>query len=264
MQESGKPNIYVESQMLAVLSDRVSKLERQNRRFRQTGLLALLALMSFFVMGQGKATKTIPMKAVKSIEAGRFILQDGSGKKRAELGLFLDRPALVVYDREGNATLSLGEDAAGSGLNIFDSRSEKAASIGYTSNGPMVTLYEGGNKKLNLSVTAMGPALGLVGKKGEAKVAIGLADQESPFLYLFGAGERGGAQLLAAPDRTTLKFFDASDKTRAVLGVLEKESAPGLVLNDGAGISRAILMLTPEGPSLDFFDTNRVRTWFAH
>jgi len=62
---------------------------------------------------------------------------------------------------------------------------------------------------------------------------------------------------VAAPDRTALRFFDAADKARAVLGIVEKESSPGLVLNDGAGTARAILMLTSEGPGMDFFDKNK-------
>jgi len=252
-----------EIQTLESLSYRISQMERQNRKIKQAWAAILLVLLSIFVMGQVKTAKVTTPKAVKAIEAGRFILQDGSGKKRAELGLFADRPALVVYDREGNAALSLGEDADGSGLVVYDSNSEKAASIVYGFSGTVLTLYEEGKKRLNLSITSRGPAFGIVGRKGEAKAAMGLTDQGDPFLQLFGPAEHGGAQLLASPDRTALRFMDASERPRAVLGVLEKESAPGLVLNDGTGASRAVFMLTPEGPGLDFFDKNRTRIWSA-
>lgn len=252
-----------ENHTLEGLAERVRKLEHQNRRLRRAGVLILFTFCSVFLMAQVKGTKVAPVKVTKSLEAGKFVLQDGRGKKRAELGLFADRPALVFYDEADNASLSLGLEPDGAGLTLYDSDAQKAAAVTYTSNGPMVTLYNGGRKRLNLSVTAQGPAVGLLGKSSEAKAALGLTADDNPFLHLFGAAERGGAQLLAAPDRTVLRFFDASDKARAVLGIVEKDSAPGLVLNDSAGVARTILMVTADGPGMEFFDQNRVRIWSA-
>jgi hypothetical protein len=148
-------------------------------------------------------------------------------------------------------------------LTLYDAHTEKAAALSIAEGGPVLTLFGAGRKRLNLSVTSLGPALGLLGKNGEAKAALGLTGEEHPYLHLFGAGERGGAQLVAAPDRTVLRFFDAADRARAVLGILETESSPGLVLNDSAGVARAILMLTSEGPGIDFFDANKIRIWKA-
>ncbi|MBZ5496663.1 MAG: hypothetical protein LAP85_09685 [Acidobacteriia bacterium] len=250
-------------QTLETLSERIRRLERQNQRLKQAGILMLLAIGSVFLMAQVKATKAPPVKAAKALEAGKFILQDGRGKRRAELGLFADRPALVFYDDADNATLSLGVEPEGAGLTLYDRNAQKAAGLNYTSSGPVMTLYDAGRKRLNLSVTGQGPAVGLLGKNSEAKAALGLTVEDNPFLHLFGARERGGAQLLATPDRTVLRFFDASERARAVLGIVDKDSAPGLVLNDSAGVARAILMLTAEAPGMEFFDQNRVRTWYA-
>jgi hypothetical protein len=252
-----------ENQALEILSDRIEKLERQNRFYKRTGLLVLIILSSAVLIAQVKATKVAAPKASKPLEAGKFVLQDGQGVKRAELGLFADRPALVFYDETANPTLSVGVEPEGSGLTIYDRTSEKAAVLSFGSNGPVLSLFHAGKKRLNLSVTAQGPALGLLGKKGEAKAALALTAEDDPFLHLFGQGERGGAQLLAAADRTALRFFDATDLARAVLGIVDKDSTPGLVLNDNTGIARSILMLTPDGPGLEFFDQNRVRIWSA-
>jgi hypothetical protein len=59
-----------------------------------------------------------------------------------------------------------------------------------------------------------------------------------------------------------LRFFDASDRPAAVLGMLGTESA-GLTLNDAAGNVRATLMLTPAGVGLDFRDQNKAVIWHA-
>jgi hypothetical protein len=248
---------------LTSLSKRIERLERENRRLRQAGFLVLLCCVSIFVMGQAKAPKAGTLNVGKALEAGKFVLKDGRGQKRAELGLFADRPALVFYETGERALLSLGAEPEGAGLTLYEGNTRKAAAFSLTDNGPLLTLYGAGIKRLNLSVTDRGPAVGLLGRNSEAKAALGLTAGDDPFLHLFGPEERGGTQLVAAPDRTALRFFDASDKARAVLGIVEKESSPGLVLNDGAGTARAILMLTSEGPGMDFFDKNKTRIWTA-
>jgi len=255
--------MHFEPVSIEALSQRVARLERQNRRLRQAGVTALLAFAAIFLMGQAKSSRTAQVSVAKALEAGKLILKDGRGKKRAELGLFLDRPALVFYDEAESALLSLGAEPEGAGLTLYDRAAGKAAQLNTTENGPVLSLYSGGLKRLNLSVSRQGPAVGLVGRKGEAKAAMGLTANDDPFLHLFGAGEHGGVQLFVASDRSALRFFDASDRARAVLGILEQESAPGLVLNDDTGAVRAILMLTGEGPGMDFFDKNRVRIWSA-
>jgi hypothetical protein len=255
--------MMTEIQAFQLLAERVAKLEKSNRRLRQFGILILLASSAVFAMGQGKAVKVAPIKAVKALEAGKFVLQDGLGKRRAELGLFAERPSLVFYDASNKAALSVGLEPEGAGLVLYDDQARKCAVLSSTPTGPVLTLFHAGAKRLNLSVTSQGPALGLVGKKEDAKAALGLTADDSVFLHLFGAGEHGGAQLLASSERTVLRFFDGGDKARAVLGLLEKEGSPGLVLNDEAGAARALVMLTSDGPNFELFDRARNRIWAA-
>ena len=147
---------------------------------------------------------------------------------------------------------------------LLDSRERHIAALSSTATGPVLTLYDGnGAKRLNLSVTAQGPAVGLVGAGGEAKGAFGMTRNESCYLQLFGSHEHGGAQLFAAADRATLRFLDSSDKTRAAFGLLEKQGTPGLTLNDANATARILLMLLPEGPLLNTLDQNKNVTWHA-
>jgi hypothetical protein len=253
-----------EDQAMQILAERIARLERQNRHMKHAGLMLLFMLTAIFLMAQVKPAAKIPaVKAVKSLEAGKFILQDGLGKKRAELTLVGDRPSLIFYDEADHALISAGLEPEGAGLTLYDTASREVAAIHATATGPVFSLYHSGMKRLNLSVTAQGPALGLVGRNNEAKAALGLTADDSAFLHLFGPGERGGVQMLASVDRTVLRFFDLTDKARTVLGILGKEGAPGFVLNDDAGTARSILMLGADGPAFEFFDKNRVRTWTA-
>jgi hypothetical protein len=235
---------------------RVEKLERQNKRIKQIGILLLVLAGSIFVMGQARA--------VRSIESTKFVLKNAKGKKRAELGFRLDGPELAFYDDKEKTLLSIGLLEDGPSLLVWDSQGKKMASFGLTLTGPMLSLSDqNGNRRLNLSVTAAGPAVGLLGATGEAKAALGLTGAESPFLQLFGSGERSGAQLVAAPDMAVLRFLDSAEKPRAVFGMLEREAAPGIILNDASGATRSVLMLNPKGAALDFLNEKKEVTWHA-
>jgi hypothetical protein len=92
------------SQGLEQIQDRLLKLERQNRRFKQLGALALIATASLLVMGQASPKKTV--------EANEFILRDNSGNVRARLSVE-ETPSspgqaqFVLLDKEGKTTVTM-------------------------------------------------------------------------------------------------------------------------------------------------------------
>lgn len=84
------------------LRDRVLKLEKQNRRFKQLGVAALIVAASFAVMGQTPSKKTV--------EANEFVLRDSNGSIRAKLSVRDDvggMPQMVLLDAKGYASLEL-------------------------------------------------------------------------------------------------------------------------------------------------------------
>lgn len=236
---------------------RLVRLEKQNRRMKRFGLGALLVCGAVFWMGQAK----VPVS--RDVQSRKFTLVDVKGKKRAELGVTVGRPALVFYDSADQTSVSVGIGEDGPGLAIYGPNEQRQADVLLTDKGPVLTLHDSnGTTRMNLSVTGQGPAIGLLGTKGEAKGAFGMTANQETFLQLFGTAEHGGAQLFAAPDRSILRFFDPSDRPTAVLGMLGTEDA-GLTLNDAAGNVRATLMLTQAGVGLDFRDQNKAVIWHA-
>jgi len=237
------------------LSVRLAVLEQQNRRLRSGGILILSVLLGLFTVAQVRAGRTL--------EASKFLLVDGKGKPRGEFGLFLDNPSLSFLDDKGGTLLRLGFDRGEGALLIRDSASNRQVILG-ASDGPSLKFNdETGQRRLWLGFSGGSPALGLLAGNGEARAALGLAESSDPYLQLFGETERGGIQLTVAPDLTALRFLDGADKTRAVLGLLEKEKTPGLALNDGSGVPRLIMMLTAGGPTLDIIGENKDRLWHA-
>jgi hypothetical protein len=111
------------------LQDRLLKLEKQNRRFKQLGASAVIVIASLVGMGQGPAKKTV--------EANEFILRDGSGNVRARLSVdvpvgaaptYTGSPQLVLYDDKGMQGVKL-EGGFMPGLTLYDSKGRGRANF---------------------------------------------------------------------------------------------------------------------------------------
>jgi hypothetical protein len=100
------------------LQDRLLKLEKQNRRFKQLGVAALVIPALLLVMGQAPSKRTV--------EANEFILRDDSGNVRARLStaerhitgpgvskpvtLGGSEPALTLFDEKGQMRVTLDQE----------------------------------------------------------------------------------------------------------------------------------------------------------
>lgn len=82
--------------------NRLERLEKQNRRFKQIGALALILVGSVLLMGQNSARRTV--------EANEFLLKDENGKSRAEWVVSPSVTALIFDDEAGYASLVLQVD----------------------------------------------------------------------------------------------------------------------------------------------------------
>jgi hypothetical protein len=96
---------------LGELRERMTKLERQNRRVKQLGALALIAASSLLLIGQTATRNTI--------EANEFILRDNGGKIRARLYVdekFEKYPTaqFVLFDKEGKQAVDIESGSLGS------------------------------------------------------------------------------------------------------------------------------------------------------
>ena len=106
------------------LQDRLSRLEKQNRRCKQLGVAALLVVVSLIVMAQAPSSKTV--------EANEFILRDGSGNVRARLSMNESRsgPEMVLLDEKGRSRIKLegfNESLYGGSVTVFNSQGQLTA-----------------------------------------------------------------------------------------------------------------------------------------
>ncbi len=125
--------------------NRLEQLEKQNRRFKQIGALALILAGSVLLMGQAPATRTV--------EANEFVLRDESGRVRGRLSMTDSGPALSLYDQNGHIRIMLDVLASGPGLSLLDAN---------------------GKIRLVLTVEASGPGLALVDENGRKRATFNL------------------------------------------------------------------------------------------
>jgi hypothetical protein len=125
------------------LQDRLLRLERQNRRFKQLGAVMLAIAAVIVVMGQAPAKKTV--------EANEFILRDDSGNVRAKLSMVIPAgaapgspvsPQLALIDDKGKERVKLDGNYYTPGLSLYDSQSRYRGFFGEVLGSDMLFLQD--------------------------------------------------------------------------------------------------------------------------
>ncbi len=86
---------------LRSLVKRLEKVERQNRRLKQAGVMALIAVGVILLMGQATPKN-------RTVEAQAFILRDAEGVVRAELKMTPGGSSLLLKSSKGSSAIDLG------------------------------------------------------------------------------------------------------------------------------------------------------------
>jgi hypothetical protein len=91
---------------LQLLSNRIAKLERQNRFWKIGGVLAALALAALVAIGVRAQEFRGPMQRAKVIEAEEFVLTDANGVTKGEFSTKDGNPILQLYGPTGKVIWS--------------------------------------------------------------------------------------------------------------------------------------------------------------
>jgi hypothetical protein len=95
------------------LAQRIERLERQNRRYRVGGAIAILA---------GAAALCIGMSAPrKTLETDLLLIKDANGATRMILGMADDGPAITMLDEKGKLRANMGVTDKGPEFDLLDS-----------------------------------------------------------------------------------------------------------------------------------------------
>ena len=234
---------------LAILKDRLDRLERGHRRLRRFGLLVFLGAGLLFVMGQ-----TSPGIVPEVIEAKRFVVKDASGRNLAALGTDRDgAPLLVLTNLDGGLGATLEVTAARRpALTLYDRNGNSRATMSVDAEGsPSLSLSDKtGTPRLGLAVATQGSGgLVLYGDRNTARASLGLGTSWSPYLVFMDDGGNvrtalGHADALPPALTKTFRLAEYSmmvlnEKGGMVWSAPQKESPPAAVQSKTATKSKA-------------------------
>ena len=214
------------------LAKRVTRLEKENRRLRTIGLLAVVGIAGALAMGQGATPK-----GNEIIEARGFRIVDENGNGRGSLGLNPDGLTLLnLKHKDGTTRFAIELHGERTLMRLFDENKKPRHTMQVSKGVPSYGLLDG-NGKLRLLASAVddiGPGLSVL-------------DEEQRVRGTFGYTSSTGSQLL---------FVRSDKRLQLYLGAPEK--GPRLDLLDGNEKRRATLMLEPDGaPYFGFMDSEQ-------
>jgi len=156
------------------LARRVERLERENRRFRRLGALALALAGVVVLTAQGNGPEPV-LRGETVVATKAFLLTDGAGHPRASIGMLQGQPSLTLYGGDTpTPRVQLGAWNDGSTLMLFDSAGKERAMV--------VVAGEMGS-------------LNLIGPESKLRASVGVVD-DAGMAFLFG---KDGAPTWSAP-----------------------------------------------------------------
>jgi hypothetical protein len=163
------------------LSVRLEKVERQNRRLRAGGSLALVLIVALAALGQVAPSG-------KVVSAERFEVRDSGGKLRSLLAVIDDGvPALAFYDADGKGRALIGVNKDGfPHLEFLDKDRKTLIGLAVSPDGsPGLGLRVGEMGSLLTAGTDGSQSLSFIDKGGSVRAGLTIAPDGSPAFLLF-------------------------------------------------------------------------------
>lgn len=239
---------------LQTLSDRVARLEAQNRWLKTVGILAAGVVGAALLMGQAKPQNSATSERV--VEAEKFILKGRDGMNRGVWAVFPNgSTGLVLLDEQQHPLATLAVAADGMTQLIFNDRRGKTLSNLEVSNAhAMLTFGDKGGKRRGAFGVLSDGTTALVFQDEDGKPRCSLRFDADGDMAMRLSGERkGGIEWTVKPNaETTMEIRDRQGVRRAFWSADAKSTKIGFV--DSSDITRGVLALTGEGMGLRMFD----------
>ncbi len=152
-----------ESEDLRLVTERLEKLERQNRWMKCVGLAGIALVGCLFLMAQ------VP-PANGTIEEQEFVLRDKAGNVRGRLGMNEAGPGLSIYDATGIDRVGLRAGEDGPVLVLRSGKNKIQAQLAVVEGIPWLSLFDATERERAILVVndVKGPILTLYDAKGKA------------------------------------------------------------------------------------------------
>lgn len=135
------------SRKKATLHERIERIEKQNRRLKNTMFFLVLSFLALAVMG----AKAGPNDGhFRQIIAERISFVDGAGQERMLIGSSEEGTGIKVLNKAGKKVLGIGIDAdeGGSGILVNDKEGRPRIGLGLDEGVPSVVMVDENGKKI--------------------------------------------------------------------------------------------------------------------
>lgn len=130
------------------LYERIERVEKQNRRFKQSIIFLLCSLLALVLMG---AKMGLHDGHFRQITAEKISIIDASGQERMTLGVLEDHATGIrVFNRNGKRVLGMGiaADEEGSGILVADKEGTPRFGLGMDMGIPSLAMADENGKKI--------------------------------------------------------------------------------------------------------------------
>jgi len=125
-------------------SNRLEKLERENRRLKVLGSVVLLGAAGALCMGLTAAPS-------KKLEAETIVIKDARGKTQAILSSGDEGPAFTLMDQNGKLRVNIDVSHEGPGLDLLDGTENPRAQLMVTEDqGPLLNFTDSKGAQVSL------------------------------------------------------------------------------------------------------------------
>jgi hypothetical protein len=170
------------------INARLERLERENRRMKKIGIVAIVFASVLFISGQAKTNRVV--------EANEFVLKDGNGRARARLGIIQGQAELFFSSLSGESDVLLGTDPNGPFLIMGPATGKRTMTLNpdnLSLEGPVgkfiVTLDKSGGP--NLTIEDNEGYSTVLGRSDLVQTKTGKEEQTpAASLVLFGKGKK--------------------------------------------------------------------------
>jgi hypothetical protein len=212
------------------ITDRLDRLERENRQIRKTAALLVLVIFAAMLSGQSS-----PPDASKGIEAQQFTVKDANGTARASWGINSTGAVVLGFmDADGKARLTLSVEPDGSPVLYLYGRDQTRRFLLHLNHDlPELVLFNSQQKRrVSLMVDA---------KQGSGGLLV--SDNEEKRRGSFFVGDDGSVAMTLLDENENLQ-----------IGLGRSKQGPLLSMNDLKGNARIILGSLAQGPALQLYD----------
>lgn len=200
----------MEEATVQLLTRRLERLERDNRRLKLGGAVVVVGLAALALMGQ-----VVPGQLPKVVEAEQFVLRDARGQVSALLSAEPFLKGLTVFDEGGKKRAALELIAGSPRLSLADANGKERVALELTGEVSRLALSDL-NRRHGVILTLAG---------ADAMSGLMLADQ----------GRKTRVRLVLEPGGAPrLELADQNQTPRAILGPSELHD-PSLLLLDEEG-----------------------------